>query len=114
MRCRICGRQMRQTMGVHFLDGKWIQVKADYCFQHGSFILPEYLSEGKEVIPDPTIRDHIRPGLHVLIYPRENQLFQKTYEGFVGTILTKSFIHSRGIRVRLTDGKTGRIVKILE
>lgn len=114
MRCKVCGRLTKETIGVHFLNGKWILLKADYCYQHGSFIGPEQLREGVEVVPDPTIRNHIRPGLHVLIYLKENRLLQKPTEGFVGNVLTKSFIHSRGIKVRLTDGQIGRVVKILE
>lgn len=114
MRCGICGRQMKETMGVHYLNGKWMLLRADYCYQHGSFVLPEYMKTGTEVIPDPTVRNHIRPGLHVQIYLKENQLIQKPTEGFVGNILTKSFVHSRGIKVRLTDGQIGRVVKILK
>ena len=52
--------------------------------------------------------------LHVLIFLKEHQKIQQYTEGFVGTILTNSLVHNRGIKVRLTDGRVGRIQKILE
>ena len=89
MKCRVCGANTRETFGVHY-------------------------ASGIEVTPDPTVREHIRPGLHVLIYLKEHQKIQQYTEGFVGNILTNSLVHNRGIKVRLTDGKVGRIQKILE
>lgn len=114
MDCRVCGRKATETVGVHCIEGRWLLLRAEYCFKHGSFITPQALSSGIEVVPDPTKREHIRPGLHVLIFLKENQKIQKPTEGYVGTILTKSFLHSRGIKVRLTDGQVGRVQKILE
>ena len=114
MRCRICGTNTKETEGVHFIAGKWMLTKAYYCPKHGSFIQQKQLAEAVEVIPDPTMRDHIRPGLHVLIFLKENQVLQQPTEGFVRTVLTKSFVHSRGIKVRLIDGQIGRVQKILE
>lgn len=113
MKCRDCGASTKETYGVHYIDGRWLLLKADYCCRHGSFVSSQALALGIEVVPDPTIREHIRPGLHVLIFLKEHQKIQKYTEGFVGTILTKSLIHNRGIKVRLTDGKVGRIQKIL-
>lgn len=114
MNCRICGRTLRVTRGVHYLNEKWMLVRASYCPYHGSVVTSADLAEGIEVEPDPTVRDHIRPGLHVLIYLKADQKYQKPTEGFVGCILTKSFIHSRGIKVRLTNGQVGRVQKILK
>ena len=113
MKCRVCGKNTRETFGVHYIDGRWLMLKADYCYQHGSFVTPQALASGIEVEPDPTVREHIRPGLHVLIFLKEHQKIQKYTEGYVGSILTNSLIHNRGIKVRLTDGKVGRIQKIL-
>ena len=113
MYCKVCGGQTRQTHGVHYIDGKWLMLKADYCHKHGSFVDQSALRDGIEVTPDPTRREHIRPGLHVLIYLKEDQVLQKPTEGFVRNILTKSFIHPRGIKGRLTDGQIGRVQKIL-
>ncbi len=114
MNCKNCGRTLRETYGVHYLNEKWMLVRALYCPYHGSFVTSADLAEGIEVEPDPTVRDHIRPGLHVLIYLKADQKYQKPTEGFVGSILTKSFIHSRGIKVRLTNGQVGRVQKILK
>lgn len=113
MKCRVCGANTRETYGVHYINERWLLLKADYCYRHGSFVLPQALASGIEVEPDPTIREHIRPGLHVLIFLKEHQKVQQYTEGFVDGILTKSSVHNRGIKVRLTDGRVGRIQKIL-
>lgn len=113
MKCRVCGANTRETFGVHYVNGRWLLLKADYCYWHGSFVTPQALASGIEVTPDPTVREHIRPGLHVLIYLKEHQKIQQYTEGFVGSILTNSLVHNRGIKVRLTDGRVGRIQKIL-
>ena len=105
---------MRETLGVHYIDGKWLLLKAEYCCRHGSFVTVEALGNAVETLPDPTRREHIRPGLHVIIFLKEHQLLQKPTEGFVESILTKSFVHSRGINVRLSDGRIGRVQKILK
>ncbi len=114
MKCRECGRNTRITQGVHFINGRWLLLEAKFCSQHGSYVTPHHLASAIEVVPDPTRREHIRPGLHVYIFLKEHQKIQKYTEGYVECILTKSFVHNRGIKVRLTDGKVGRIQKILE
>ena len=114
MQCIFCGRNMRETRGVYYIKGKWLLTDAWYCCYHGSYISDNQLREAEEVIPDPTQRTHIRPGLHVLVSLKEDQLLQKPTEGFVRNILTKSFVHSRGIKVRLFDGQVGRVQKILK
>ena len=113
MKCIVCGRNMRETRGVHYIKGKWLLSDAWYCCNHGSYILSPQLQQAEEVIPDPTQRTHIRPGLHVLVVLKEDQVLQKPIEGFVRNILTKSLVHNRGIKVRLLDGQVGRVVKIL-
>lgn len=113
MYCKICGRKTRQTTGVHYIGGKWLLVNAEYCYKHGSFISSASLARAVEVVPDPTKREHIRPGLHVIVFLKENQMLQLPTEGFVRSILTKSFVHSRGIKVMLTDGRVGRVQRIL-
>lgn len=114
MKCVTCGRNMRETRGVHYISRKWLLCDAWYCCNHGSYITGAQLQQAEEVIPDPTQRTHIRPGLHVLVVLKEDQVLQKPTEGFVRNILTKSFVHSRGIKVRLLDGQVGRVVKILK
>ena len=114
MECKVCGKTTKKTFGVHFVNGQWLLLEAEYCYKHGSFISRQALDKGLKVAPDPTNRQHIRPGLHVLIFLKEHQKIQKYTEGFVDSILTNSFIHSRGIKVRLTDGRVGRVQKILK
>ena len=114
MACRVCGKKTRKTYGVHYIEDRWLLLEADYCNVHGSFISADALQNAIEVTPDPTKREHIRPGLHVNVYLKEHQAIQRPTEGFVSSILTKSFVHSRGIKVLLSSGKVGRIQEILK
>ncbi len=54
-------------------------------------------------------RSDIRPGLAVVIVLKQDQRSGKLTEGIVRDILTSAPNHSRGIKVRLTDGQVGRI-----
>ena len=114
MKCKVCGREMKKTFGVHYMNGRWLQLEAEYCFRHGSFVTNLALQNAIEVVPDVTKQDHIRPGLHVLIHKKPESMVQRPVEGYVKEILTKGFYHYEGIKVRLVDGQIGRIVKILE
>ena len=114
MRCKVCGREMKKTIGVHFMGGRWLQLEADYCFRHGSFVTNLALENAEEVVPDVTQRNHIRPGLHVLIHKKAETQVQRPVEGYVQTVMTNGAYHYRGIRVRLTDGQIGRVIAILE
>ncbi len=60
-----------------------------------------------------TYRVNIRPGIKVAIVLKKDQKTGILTEGIVEKILTNSSIHHRGIKVRLTDGKVGRVQKIL-
>jgi len=60
-----------------------------------------------------TSRADIRPGLAVAIVLKKDQRTGRLTEGVVKDILTKSPFHSRGIKVRLTDGQIGRVQTIL-
>ncbi len=62
---------------------------------------------------DGTILSNIKQGLRVLIVLKEDQRSGKLTEGIVKDILTNSKIHPHGIKVRLEDGKIGRVKKIL-
>lgn len=57
-------------------------------------------------------RNHIRPGLQVRIVQKNDQRGGKLTEGTVHEILTNSAFHPHGIKVRLTDGKVGRVKEI--
>jgi len=58
-------------------------------------------------------RKDIRPGLRVEIVLKQDQHSGKRTVGIVQDILTSAAYHSRGIKVRLADGKIGRVQAIL-
>jgi uncharacterized repeat protein (TIGR03833 family) len=58
-------------------------------------------------------RNRIYPGLEVEIVQKQDQNTGKTTRGYVKDILTKSPHHPRGIKVRLQDGKIGRVHTLL-
>ncbi len=63
---------------------------------------------------DGTRRSDLRPGLHVLIVLKRDQRTGKLTEGIIRDILTKSPVHTHGIKVRLESGDIGRVSKILD
>ncbi len=63
---------------------------------------------------DGTTRSNIQAGKKVLIVLKEDQRTGKTTEGIVKDVLTNSSSHPHGIKVRLTSGLVGRVVKILQ
>ncbi len=58
-------------------------------------------------------RSEIKPGLTVQIVEKHNQRSGKLTEGVVADLLTSSATHPHGIKVRLTDGKVGRVQVIV-
>ena len=59
-------------------------------------------------------RSEIHPGMHVQIIEKQNQHSGALSEGIVANILTNSPIHPHGIKVRLVDGRVGRVQAILD
>ncbi len=59
-------------------------------------------------------RKDIYPGLEVDIILKKDQRSGKLTRGVVGSLLTSSAYHSRGIKVRLEDGQVGRVAHIPE
>lgn len=59
-------------------------------------------------------RSQIKPGIQVRIILKQHQQSGKLTDGIVKDILTKSSIHPHGIKVRLTDGKVGRVQSVLK
>ena len=59
-------------------------------------------------------RKNIKAGLKVAIVLKEDQRTGKRTIGIVKDLLTNSSNHPHGIKVRLTDGKVGRVQEILE
>lgn len=62
---------------------------------------------------NPYMRADIHPGQRVLIVLKNDQKTGKLTEGVVQEILTNAPVHSRGIKVRLTDGCIGRVRSII-
>ncbi len=59
-------------------------------------------------------RSQIKPGIRVNIVLKQDQRSGKLTEGIVKAILTNSPTHPHGIKVRLTDGKVGRVQVIVK
>ena len=59
-----------------------------------------------------TKRADIEPGLRVAIVLKADQRSGKLTEDVIEDILTKSPTHPHGIKVRLTDGRVGRVKEI--
>ena len=59
-------------------------------------------------------RSQIKPGIQVRIILKQHQQSGKLTDGIVKDILTKSSTHPHGIKVRLTDGKVGRVQSVLK
>jgi len=61
-----------------------------------------------------TKRINIKPGIRVDIVLKEDQRTGKLTRGIVKDVLTNSATHPHGIKVRLQDGKVGRVKTIIE
>ncbi|MGP7818069.1 YwbE family protein [Niallia sp. 01092] len=59
-------------------------------------------------------RKDIKPGITVEIVLKADQKTGKRTTGVVKDILTNSPFHPHGIKVRLTDGKVGRVQLVCE
>ena len=58
-------------------------------------------------------RNDIKPGLKVYIILKKDQRTGKRTLGVVKDILTRSSYHPHGIKVRLEDGRVGRVQEII-
>ena len=59
-------------------------------------------------------RSQIKPGIHVKIVLKQHQRSGILTEGIVKDVLTNSSTHPHGIKVRLADGKVGRVQSIVQ
>ncbi|MBC8413631.1 MAG: YwbE family protein [Nitrospira sp.] len=59
-----------------------------------------------------TKRSALQPGLTVSIVLKKDQRSGILTEGIIKNILTKSEVHTHGIKVRLESGEIGRVKKI--
>lgn len=62
---------------------------------------------------DGKLRSNIKPGLEVDIVLKQDQRTGKTTRGIVKDLLTNSPQHPHGIKVRLEDGRVGRVQYIV-
>jgi uncharacterized repeat protein (TIGR03833 family) len=62
---------------------------------------------------DGRVRDNVAKGAEVLIILKRDQRTGKLTRGIVKDILTNSKNHPHGIKVRLTDGRVGRVEEIV-
>ena len=59
-------------------------------------------------------RKNIKQGSHVKIVLKKNQKSGELTTGRVSKILTNRNVHTRGIKVMLTDGQVGRVQEIIK
>jgi len=59
-------------------------------------------------------RANLAAGHHVSIVKKKNQKSGILTKGYIQDILTKKPYHSRGLKVRLSDGNIGRVQKIIK
>jgi uncharacterized repeat protein (TIGR03833 family) len=64
-------------------------------------------------VMDGTRRADIKPGMLVAIILKKDQRSGTLTEGIVQAILTSAPTHTRGIKVKLTDGQVGRVQEII-
>ena len=58
-------------------------------------------------------RSQIKPGMRVRVVMKQDQRSGALTEGTVREILTNSPAHPHGIKVRLMDGRVGRVQAII-
>ena len=75
--------------------------------------IKKQVTTGRDRIMAGQQRKDIRPGLRVEIVLKQDQRSGKRTVGIVKDILTSAAYHSRGIKVRLDDGRIGRVQAIL-
>jgi uncharacterized repeat protein (TIGR03833 family) len=66
-----------------------------------------------ELPPSGKRRDAIRPGCTVDIILKADQRSGRLTRGVVQEILTNASFHPHGIKVRLQDGRVGRVAHII-
>lgn len=59
-------------------------------------------------------RNQIKVGIQVRVILKQHQKSGQLTDGIVKDILTNSSTHPHGIKVRLTDGKVGRVQSVLK
>jgi uncharacterized repeat protein (TIGR03833 family) len=80
--------------------------------QKNNLTVSTQTKSAKERIGNGRIRSEIRPGSLVDIVLKADQPTGKLTRGVVADLLTNSSNHPQGIKVRLNDGKIGRVQAI--
>lgn len=62
---------------------------------------------------DGRIRKNVKPRTEVMVVLKRDQRTGKLTRGTVKDVLTRSRSHPHGIKVRLVDGRVGRVKRIL-
>ena len=62
---------------------------------------------------DGRMRNNIKRDAEVMIVLKKDQRTGRLTQGRVKEILTRSANHPHGIKVRLTDGKVGRVKEVV-
>ena len=62
---------------------------------------------------DGRVRKNVKPGTEVMVVMKRDQRTGRLTRGTVKDVLTNSRNHPRGIKVRLQDGRIGRVQKII-
>ncbi|HMK46763.1 MAG TPA: YwbE family protein [Methanocella sp.] len=65
-------------------------------------------------MPDGKLRKDVKIGVTVDIVLKQDQSTGKLTRGIVAAILTNSSSHPHGIKVRLRDGRIGRVQVIID
>ena len=66
-----------------------------------------------DMAADGRVRKNVKPGIEVLVVLKRDQRTGKLTRGKVKDVLTNSRSHPRGIKVRLQDGRIGRVQEIV-
>ena len=61
---------------------------------------------------DGRVRGNVKPGVEVMVVLKRDQRTGRLTRGTVKDILTRSRSHPHGIKVRLVDGRVGRVKRI--
>ena len=62
---------------------------------------------------DGRLRKNVKLGTEVMVVLKRDQRTGKLTRGTVKDVLTRSRSHPRGIKVRLQDGRIGRVQRII-
>lgn len=93
-------------------EGLFVQPRELTFLNQAKKIIQDQSKKTNPVIKSGTKRSDIKPGLKVAIVLKKDQPTGELTTGVVKDILTGSSEHHRGIKVRLQDGRVGRVQQI--